>query len=170
MSNLARFLSDFSNVSRVAAAKIRSGGLVRDGVSREFGGVRTSEIIIYPAFNQLVRTVIVARVLVLSHISFVMVHKFGVLHKQWKTIDVRMQLTCTGGLCKNHEPLESAEHPITNGTFVKITKSQKWLRRMVSGMRDGTCLTSTTLLRTLRETRWHLATMVMARPLVKMIL
>ena len=93
---------------------------------------------------------IVARVLVLSHISFVLVHKFGVLHKQWKTIEVRMQLTCTGGMLgKKQELIDAARHPITHGTFVKMTNSDRWLQRMVTGFTGNTCLASTTLLRTL---------------------
>ena len=79
-----------------------------------------------------------------------MVHKFGVLNRKWTTPQVRMQLTCTGGMLgKKQEPVDAARHPITHGTFVKMTTSDRWLQRMVTGLTGNTCLASTTLLRTL---------------------
>ena len=58
-----------------------------------------------------------------------------------------MQLTGTGGLLgKKSEPVEAAQHPTTKATFVKMTKSQRWLQRMGAGCVQNCCLNSTTLL------------------------
>ena len=60
--------------------------------------------------------------------------KFGVKHSKWKSPEFNLQLTCTGGLLGTKpEPVETGIHPVTKGTFVKMTKSQRWLQRMVAG-------------------------------------
>ena len=79
-----------------------------------------------------------------------MVNQFGVRQTKWKAPQVRMQLTCTGGLLgKRQEPVDAAQHPITHGTFVKMTKSQRWLQRIVTGVVQHTALNSCALLDTL---------------------
>ena len=81
-----------------------------------------------------------------------MVVNFGVNSANWKPPRFQVQLTATGGLMgKRSEPVESDVHPITKGTFVKVTKSQRWLQRLVAGVVNNGSLSSTTLLEMLTE-------------------
>ena len=65
---------------------------------------------------------------------------------------MRMQLTCAGGfLGGRHEPVESAQHPVTGGTFVKMTKSSRWLQRFITGKVHHSSLQATTVLETLTQ-------------------
>ena len=80
-----------------------------------------------------------------------MERKFGVKCAQWKTPQVQMQLTCSGGLLgKKKEPIESAHHPVTHGIFICMKKSERWLMRVMAGS-VNTRLDSTTLLEVLAQ-------------------
>jgi hypothetical protein len=75
---------------------------------------------------------------------------YGVKINQWKPVALRLQLTCTGGLLgKRPEPVETAMHPVLNKPFIKMSKSQRWLQRVVSGTVCARALDSTKLLETL---------------------
>ena len=77
-------------------------------------------------------------------------NRFGVKHKSWKEPKMRLQLTCTGGfLGGKQEPVDAAQHPITRSTFVKMTKSSRWLQRFVTSRVNHLSLQSTTVLDTL---------------------
>ena len=79
-------------------------------------------------------------------------NRFGVKHKGWKEPRLRMQLTCTGGcLGDKQEPVDSAQHPITHATFVKMTKSQRWLQHVITARLSHKSLQSTTLLETILQ-------------------
>ena len=81
-----------------------------------------------------------------------MVANFGVASPCWKPPRFQMQLTSTGGLLgKKSEPVECDVHPVTKCTFVKVTKSQRWLQRLVAGIVNNQSLSSTTLLETITE-------------------
>ena len=81
-----------------------------------------------------------------------MAHKFGVKHPLWKQPQVQMQLNSTGGLMGKHAmPVQAALHPLKQQTFIKLTKSERWLQKAVAGVVQNTCLNSTTLLEQLLE-------------------
>jgi len=78
--------------------------------------------------------------------------KFGVKHSCWKQPQLVSKLTSTGGLIgKCPMPVESAIHPVTKDTYVKMNKSERWLQKIVAGLVSNSCLNHTTLLEQLLE-------------------
>ena len=77
---------------------------------------------------------------------------FGVAHSKWKSVAFEMRLTATGGLlARQHESVPSKVHAPTNTHYIKLTKSEPWLQRMVAGCKSNHALNETTLLEELMQ-------------------
>ena len=63
---------------------------------------------------------------------------------------MQLQLSCEGGLMGAHpEPVICKRHPATKVRFIKMTKGQRWLQKLVTGVVANRSLDATELLETL---------------------
>ena len=72
---------------------------------------------------------------------------FGVEPPKWHPVKFELRLTSTGGLlARQNEPVICSLHVPISTYFIKLTKTQKWLQRIVTGTRCNHALNETTLL------------------------
>jgi hypothetical protein len=72
---------------------------------------------------------------------------FGVKHRKWRPITLQLQLSCEGGLMgATPEPVIAKQHPVTKVRFIKMSKGQRWLQKIVTGVVENRTLDATQLL------------------------